>query len=339
MNVDDAMRLRWLYYEIKYMMRIGRRKLYNKIPFLELKDISSGIRKYAGKTVLSLVETNQMIYERISEGQPFWAGRLGGNEMSMIAQYYKNALFSFRTDARKAKVHELYMGAGFFPEDVREGEKFVDLMFDCVQDIDLIGVWNLYMEEWLIRERTSGAAVTQIGWLQPWRLAEADIDAVPWTAALKNKRVLVIHPFAESIRKQYDGNRTRIFNKLSYKEILPEFELITLKAVQSMGDTKVDYDNWFCALEDMTEQCRNLDFDVAIIGCGAYGFPLAAEIKKMGKAAVHLGGVTQLLFGIRGRRWESDAFIAEKVMNEYWVRPLKEEYISDASKIEGACYW
>lgn len=339
MDVKNSMYLRWLYYEMKYMMRTGRGKLCNKIPFFESKDMSSRIRKYAGKKVCSLKETNQMISEKISQGQPFWAGRLGGNEMSMIAQYYKSALFSFRIDARKEKVHELYMGAGFFPEDVSEGEKFVDLMFDCVQDIDLIGVWNLYMEEWLIKERASGTAVTQIGWLQPWRLAEAEIDAVPWTAALKNKRVLVIHPFAESIRKQYDKNRTRIFYKLPYKDMLPEFELITLKAVQSMGDTEVDYDDWFCALKDMTEQCRDIDFDVAIIGCGAYGFPLAAEIKKMGKAAVHLGGVTQLLFGIRGRRWEGDAFMAEKVMNEYWVRPSKEEYISDAPKIEGACYW
>ena len=45
-------------------------------------------------------------------------------------------------------------------------------------------------------------------------------------------------------------------------------------------------------------------FDVAIIGCGAYGMPLAAMLKQAGKQAIHLGGATQLLFGIKGKRWE-----------------------------------
>ena len=42
------------------------------------------------------------------------------------------------------------------------------------------------------------------------------------------------------------------------------------------------------------------DFDVALIGCGAYGFPLAAKLKTAGKQAIHLGGVLQALFGIKG---------------------------------------
>ena len=26
------------------------------------------------------------------------------------------------------------------------------------------------------------------------------------------------------------------------------------------------------------------------LGCGAYGFPLAAHVKRMGKKAIHMGG-------------------------------------------------
>ena len=33
-----------------------------------------------------------------------------------------------------------------------------------------------------------------------------------------------------------------------------------------------------------------------------YGFPLAAEIKRMGRIAIHLGGVTQIMFGVIGSR-------------------------------------
>ena len=55
------------------------------------------------------------------------------------------------------------------------------------------------------------------------------------------------------------------------------------------------------ALNYMFDEAMKKNFDVAIIGCGAYGFPLAAKLKQAGKIVIHLGGATQLLFGIIGR--------------------------------------
>ena len=75
-------------------------------------------------------------------------------------------------------------------------------------------------------------------------------------------------------------------------------------------------------------------FDIAIIGCGAYGMPLAAYCKQIGKKAVHLGGATQLLFGIKGKRWDNYS-----LYNDYWVRPLESETPRNAGKIESGCYW
>ena len=85
---------------------------------------------------------------------------------------------------------------------------------------------------------------------------------------------------------------------------------------------------------------ERLIFDVAIIGCGAYGFPLAAEIKRMGKIAIHLGGVTQIMFGIIGRRWETEyKQFHDDVVNEYWIRPSADEKIKGLDTIEDGCYW
>ena len=83
-----------------------------------------------------------------------------------------------------------------------------------------------------------------------------------------------------------------------------------------------------------------IDFDIAIIGCGAYGMPLAAMLKKAGKQAIHLGGATQLLFGIKGRRWEEN--YPSKIatfFNEYWVYPAESEKPKNASTVEMGCYW
>jgi hypothetical protein len=99
----------------------------------------------------------------------------------------------------------------------------------------------------------------------------------------------------------------------------------------------------------MKSEINKADFDICLIGCGAYGFPLAAHVKRMGKKAFHIGGSLQLLFGIKGKRWEvndphyelgNDNIIDYySLPNEYWVRPLEEEKPANHSKVEDSCYW
>ena len=88
----------------------------------------------------------------------------------------------------------------------------------------------------------------------------------------------------------------------------------------------------------MKEQMHMTDFDVAVIGCGAYGMPLAVEAKRMGKIAVHMGGATQLLFGIIGNRWMDNNTIM-KFYNENWTRPDSTEVPQRSKVVEDACYW
>jgi hypothetical protein len=122
---------------------------------------------------------------------------------------------------------------------------------------------------------------------------------------------------------------------------LPEFELKTLKAVQTIAGEKDErFSTWFEALEYMFEETMKIDFDIAIIGCGAYGMPLAAKLKKTGKQAIHLGGETQLLFGIKGKWWEENypSKIAS-CFNEYWGYPADSEKPKNAGTVEMGCYW
>ncbi|MDZ4290077.1 MAG: hypothetical protein U0984_19075, partial [Prosthecobacter sp.] len=122
------------------------------------------------------------------------------------------------------------------------------------------------------------------------------------------------------------------------QRVLPEFELKTYKSVQSIANTKTRFATWFDALEFMKEQVGQIDFDVAILGCGAYGFPLAAHVKRMGRKAIHLGGATQILFGIKGKRWENIPDVSI-LMNEHWQRPMPSEMPDGGDKVEGGAYW
>ena len=63
----------------------------------------------------------------------------------------------------------------------------------------------------------------------------------------------------------------------------------TIKAVQTIADQQDSrFDTWFDALEYMKDEISKVDFDIALIGCGAYGMCLAAHVKRLGKQAVHL---------------------------------------------------
>jgi hypothetical protein len=97
--------------------------------------------------------------------------------------------------------------------------------------------------------------------------------------------------------------------------------------------------DWFEALKHMEDEISQLDFDIALIGCGAYGMALAAHVKRMGKQAVHLAGWTQMLFGIYGNRWLRDQPAYAKFINGYWIRPSESEKPKGAEKVEGGCYW
>ena len=51
-----------------------------------------------------------------------------------------------------------------------------------------------------------------------------------------------------------------------------------------------------------------------------------------------MGGAAQLLFGIRGQRWEAREDY-RVLMNDSWSRPLDSERPEGAKKVENSCYW
>jgi len=144
-----------------------------------------------------------------------------------------------------------------------------------------------------------------------------------------------VHPFARSIEKQFAEYRARLF--LDHR-ILPEFELRAIPEVQSLLEIPHGFANWFDALQSMQEDVETQPFDVAIIGAGTYGLSLAVHAKHLGGVAIHMAGATQILFGIRGSRWDTHSEIS-RLMNDLWIRPGLDETPQHARRVEGGCYW
>lgn len=282
--------------------------------------------KYLGNTILSAEKTSELITNAIITNTPFMVARFGANELNAMS------VFDFEVSHKYAKTLAImHNNAGLFPESIETGKAFCNLMIDQIQNIDLIGMWLQPFENYYLNKYGSGSINrTWLRFLEPW----SNIS-LPWTLALKDKKVLIVHPFAESIQSQYKKRETLFV----HNEILPSFNLICLKAVQtSGGEVDTRFHSWFDAYQWMREEILKTDFDVAILGCGSYGFPLAAEIKKAGKISIHLGGATQLLFGIMGRRWENEPMI-QTLVTPSWIRPSKKEIPINSSSIENSCYW
>ena len=289
---------------------------------------------YANRWLMGMKKTNRFIAERIRSGEPFMAGRFGNTELTVMALVLKRRLFGNTKEVQQEFDYwfsRMCEGAGFFPESPKLAEKFTDLMVESVKEVDLLAAWFCYMDDYMITEYMKGARLTFLNYIEPWRCK----DKEPWTRALENKRVLVIHPFDESIREQYE-KRKELFPG---RPVLPEFTLITLKAVQTIAGEKDErFATWFEALEYMYEEAMKIDFDIAIIGCGAYGFPLAAKLKHAGKQVIHMGGATQILFGIKGRRWVDNPR-AGISFNDAWVYPKESETPRNCKVVENSCYW
>jgi hypothetical protein len=223
----------------------------------------------------------------------------------------------------------MWNNAGFYPPTDENLSKYGKLIYDLIGEIDILG--TIMKQESFFEKELFLSKKVKLEALEPYYYDD------PWTTALKDKNVLVIHPFEESIQYQYKNNREFLFKN---KDILPEFNLQTIKAVQSIAKNKTDFSSWFDAFEYMKAEIDKKDFDIAIIGCGAYGMPLAGYVKSIGKKAIHLGGATQLLFGIKGKRWEEEnREFYKNLFNEHWIRPLKEDYPLGYEKIEDGCYW
>jgi hypothetical protein len=156
-----------------------------------------------------------------------------------------------------------------------------------------------------------------------------------WTKKLEGKKVLVIYPFVKTIELQYQ-KKEGIW-KDTHSGKLPNFELITYKPVWTLNGSH-PHKSWIDSLNYMKDEISKIDFDVALVGCSHYGTPLISFIKTiLNKTAIYFGGELQILFGIKGRRWDNMPHVS-KFYNENWTRSI-DEIPTGHTIMDGGCYW
>ena len=268
-----------------------------------------------------IVEGNNYIAHHIKNNISILAGKIGVTELNLLNPMVPS----------KYITNEVEDIAGLYPLTEETREKFKKDIYDALNWINLIPRWNRVhpaFETEVFEKYCKGAMITNLQHLEPYFFDR------PWTDQLTGKKVIVISPFADSI-----GANFKKLDKIWNGKIKPNFKLITLKypfalkiAPHSVFKTSEEVYQFY--LDAMSQ----IDFDVCITGTGYTSLMLAAQAKKMGKIGIHLGGATQILFGIKGQRWrEIKEF--QPLFNEHWTDPLDIEKPDKRSLVEGGCYW
>ncbi len=311
----------WALYGTAYRLRKSSPGLKKAIPMCRRK-------------VCKNPEASEMLKHMIEGDKPFLAGRMGLFETAAVRAW----LFG-RKKNYELVMKNIYDCAGFFPQDTAYLEPFAECMLSCMKATDLYVANNEPMEAYLIDKYVPESSAVALG----FRFFEMYDPEIVWSEGLKGKKVLVVTPFTDSVESQY-ARREEIYKG---SEKLPQFELKTYRSLMTIGDMKDErFEDWFAALDYMAGEILKEDFEVALIGCGAYSYPLGLRIKEAGRQAVCVGGILQILFGILGRRWDGSRYggpehMPEKLkpwVSDSWIYPL-EERPAAADNVEYGPYW
>jgi hypothetical protein len=162
------------------------------------------------------------------------------------------------------------------------------------------------------------------------------IHSNPWTRSLSGKRILIISPFVETMKKQVPH-----LNKIYNIDLFPQCTFVFIQPPQKQGkETSLDFH------EELRLFYLELDkekdnYDIALVSSGGNGNIICNYIfEQHNKSAIYVGGVLQMYFGILGNRWIIERNeIMHLYYNEYWVRPDNMERPLGYETIENSCYW
>jgi len=273
---------------------------------------------------MQLIDGNNFIAHHVKNNIPCAVGKIGVVELKMIYSYFNKNYHLFDDIIKEATCN-----AGIYPYTDENFNKFMEIYIESLKSLNAMPIWNKILSniEIQIHQQINAYNIRLID-IEPY------LHKNPWSHQLKDKDVIVISPFADSIKIQYKQK-----DNIWPNNILPCFNLKTIKYPHANTiDINSRFKNTLEVIEWTKEQISNIKYDVVIVGAGAASIPLISYIKKHNKIGIHMGGPTQILFGIKGKRWDNiEQF--KNFFNDYWIRPSSDEIPDNKNLIEDGCYW
>jgi len=154
-----------------------------------------------------------------------------------------------------------------------------------------------------------------------------------WSRALSGK-VCVVSSFADTIMKQIKKDIwPGMFSNIEWSAVRTGY---APSLALGRANWPEDPSSWEDCVKGVVDEVLLINPRYVIIGCGGLGMIIGRRLKA-NRICLVLGGATQVLFGIKGKRWERHEI--SKFWGPDWVWPDPSETPGGASEVERGCYW
>lgn len=288
----------------------------------------------------------ESICKLIQDKIPFFVGKIGTSELDVILFYINHRQKDSPKSYPIVERTHLTKNGGIFPATNESIDAWARHMInDVLPAGDGYAEWNPIRganERIILNILTPNSERFPLRALEPYYMPEPDFR---WTHKLAGVRIAVVSPFSKTIAAQWERKEEiwkglgNIWNSV-FPTIIPVFAGYSPYLTTGAGKwpSAVISGGWRAAVESIVSDVVASGAKFAIVGCGALSLPVCYALKMRGISAIHLGGATQILFGIKGRRWLSHGVIST-FFNDAWVFPDATEVPSEALAVEGGCYW
>jgi hypothetical protein len=231
--------------------------------------------------------------------------------------------------------------SGVFPANSAFYREFAAFYADRMRELDCIGLSmdSLRPSLEIIRFYSFTADLIRYHDQEPDRSVPAD-DSRCYLPHFAGRRVLIVSPYAQALRDRAERDT---FEAVWTNTGKRWFEPATVDAVEFpygfARETQRHFGTCLDLLDDIKARVQQHEFDVALIGAGALGIPIASHVKSLGKVGLSLGGALQVIFGVIGHRWRRSAHWRERYINEAWV-DVPAKYRPDPGETDASMnYW
>lgn len=277
----------------------------------------------------------KIICDLFKQKKPFLIGRIGSTELEILLYYYNTK----RIRNNLYDKLERYSGVmGVVNNDWENA--YLDAISNC--DVMAEG-WYEPLKEYeniMVNEINTSRYTVKLRNLEPYYVD----PTYRWSQYLAGKRVAIINSFADLCETQTYMSKA-IWGSDNAETLLPH--TTTWVPIQTYFPSSIaqghmewpsNVKTWEDAVNYTVKRVLNEGCDTAIIGCGGLGMIIGDKLKKEGLQCIVMGGAIQILFGIRGKRWEKHNIIS-KFFNDSWVLPSSSHRPNNYKLIENACYW
>lgn len=289
------------------------------------------LRRYPKKVFEREPATIEDIIRRLTEKKPFLAGKIGGAELLALEYLDHRFKFEFPNEwSWRRPAARLHNNAGFFPIQKGPFLRWNQEKRKSIAGMDFLCAWQ---EDPFLKKYENALIQSLAPHSREIPMAILGRGILPEIASY---RWLVISPFVKTMQKQLPCMK-QVNDPYGKLEIDWDHLEKTCQFVRCPFQSHLEaspYTSWEDGLEKLTKEVSLKEFDLALIGAGAWSLPLGSRMKRMGKSAIHMGGELQLLFGIKGKRWAHT-----KMYNSSWVTAEPDERPINRNSVEDGCYW